>query len=75
MENIIPKLNPKTVKRVLSNMYEIGLVKEMGGDTKALLNKLINSSMGFERKVYEYLNDVDPSLLGLMSDAITEELV
>jgi len=69
-EKVIYRLNPKTTKRILNNMYEIGILREMGGDTKTFLKSLEHKSSGFERKVYAFLGSVEQELLDNMSDAI-----
>lgn len=72
-EKVIYSLNPKTTKRILNNMYEIGILRELGGDTKAFLKKLAHTSTGFEKKVYMFLGSVEQELLDAMSDAIIKK--
>lgn len=70
---IIPKLSSETVSRANSNMVDLGLIKAANSDWNSRLKFLINTSKGFEKKIYQSILDGGSDGVERMAASILKE--
>ena len=71
--HIIERLNPATAKRVSNNMTELGIINATGGDCHGRIQYLINTSVGFEKRIYQVIAEHGMSGVDRMAGAILGE--